>query len=61
MAAIRCLDPRHRQWETVAVAGEGASAAFVGVDRVAEDSKPNLPEPLRRERMSMVDASSFAR
>ena len=61
LVAIRCLDSRHRQWETVAVAGEGPSAAFAGVDRVADEGKPSLPEPLRSERMLLVEASSFAR
>ena len=51
LAAIRYLVPQHRLWETVAIAGDGSTDEFAGVDRVAEGGEPNLPPTLRRERI----------
>jgi len=60
VAAIRFLVAEHRLWETIASAGDKSSEALGGVDRVADDNEPALPEILRRERVLKVDARPFA-
>ena len=61
LAAIRYLVPEHRLWETVAIAGDGPTEGFAGVDRVAEGAEPSLPRTLRRERVLQVEARGFSR
>ncbi len=59
-AAIRLLVAEHRLWETVASAG-ALAGPLGGVDRVADDREPGLPQELRRRRLLAVDAARFAR
>jgi transcriptional regulator with GAF, ATPase, and Fis domain len=59
-AAIRFLVAEHRQWETVAVIGDGEAATWAGVDRLADAGEPALPDVLRREGFVCADASRFA-
>jgi len=61
VAAVRLLVPEHRLWETVALAGAGATQRYGGVDHVVEGGGVALPPTLRIERVQRVAPAAFAR